>query len=236
MAGEEFATALQQDGMLALARLQRKLRLIDSPYRTPQTYVGGPRVDASLVAASGRTATTKAMGKGSTQFQHLVETEVPKKLLEEWLAMWTEHYRLPARLSVELRPKRAGSELLELAIRNEDGEKEANVVFAPIHDRRGLSILSVRDQNTFDEMLRKKRLMTLIHLFLVKRYQADSVHYVTPTEDNQYQTEKMKSHGIFSEVSTEVGQIIVADVNHARIDELLAPDRVMLGKLIRKEK
>jgi len=236
VAAEEFATALKQDGMLALARLQRKIRLLESPYRTPQTLVGGPRLDAALAASSGRTATTKAMGKGSTQHQHLIQTEVPKKLLEEWLAMWTEHYRLPARLSVELRPKRAGSELLELAIRNEDGEKEANVVFAPIHDRRGLSILSVRDQNTFDEMLRKKRLMTLIHLFLVKRYQADSVHYVTPTEDNQYQTEKMKSHGIFSEVSTEVGQIIVADVNHARIDELLAPDRVMLGKLIRKEK
>ena len=236
VAAEEFATALRQDGMLALARLQRKIRLLESPYRTPQTLVGGPRLDAALAASSGRTATTKAMGKGSTQHQHLIQTEVPKKLLEEWLAMWTEHYRLPARLSVELRPQRAGSELLELAIRNEDGEKEANVVFAPIHDRRGLSILSVRDQNTFDEMLRKKRLMTLIHLFLVKRYQVDSVHYVTPTEDNQYQTEKMKSHGIFSEVSTEVGQIIVADVNHARIDELLAPDRVMLGKLIRKEK
>jgi isocitrate lyase len=64
---------------------------------------------------------------------------------------------------------------------------------------------------------------------------ADSVHYVTPTEDNQYQTEKMKSHGIFSDVQTEVGQIIVADVNRARIAELLAPDRVALGRLIRKE-
>ncbi|HKH46922.1 MAG TPA: isocitrate lyase, partial [Thermoanaerobaculia bacterium] len=60
-------------------------------------------------------------------------------------------------------------------------------------------------------------------------------HYVTPTEDNQYQTEKMKSHGIFSEVQTEVGQIIVADVNRARIDELLASDRQALGRLIRKE-
>ncbi len=45
----------------------------------------------------------------------------------------------------------------------------------------------------------------------------------------------MKSHGLFSEVQTEVGQIIVADVNHHRIEELLAPDRVALWKLIRKE-
>jgi len=45
----------------------------------------------------------------------------------------------------------------------------------------------------------------------------------------------MKSHGIFSDVQTEVGQIIVADVNRARIAELLAPDRQALGRLIRKE-
>ena len=61
------------------------------------------------------------------------------------------------------------------------------------------------------------------------------MYYVTPTEDNIYQTEKMKSHGIFSDVYQEVGEIIVADVNQPRIDELLAPDREALGRLIRKE-
>jgi isocitrate lyase len=240
LAAEELATALKQDGVLALARLQRKLRMVESPYRTPQTLVGGPRADAALTATSGRTATTMAMGKGSTQHQHLVQTEVPKKLLEEWLAMWTKHYELPDGLGVQLRPHRAGSELLELGVYGKEAggkgaEKLANVIFAPIHDRRGRSILSVRDQNTFGEPLRKKRLMTLVHLFLVHRFKVDSVHYVTPTEDNQYQAAKMKSHGIFSRVDTEVGQIIVADVNHPRITELLAPDRVALGRLIRKE-
>ena len=215
--------------------MQRKFRLVESPYRTPQTLAGGPRVDAALLASSGRTATTKAMGKGSTQHQHLIQTEVPKKLLEEWLAMWCEHYQLPGPLRVELRPHRAGSELLELTIVGAAQEQEANVVFTPIRDRLGRRILSVRDQNTFDEKLRQKRLMTLIHLFLVNRYKADVVHYVSPTEDNQYQAAKMKSHGIFSEVNTEVGQIIVAEVNASRIAELLQPDRVMLGKLIRKE-
>jgi isocitrate lyase len=235
MAAEELATALQQDGMLALARLQRKIRLLDSPYRTPQTLVGGPRLDAALAASSGRTATTKAMGKGSTQHQHLVQTEVPRKLLEEWLAMWTEHYDLPGRLRVDLKPQRAGSELLELAIYDHQDGKVANVMFAPIHDRRGRSILSVRDQHTFDEALRKKRLMTLVHLYLVHRYRADSVHYVSPTEDNQYQARKMKKHGIFSEVHTEVGDIIVTEVDHQRVAKLLDPDREILGKLIRKE-
>jgi isocitrate lyase len=235
VAAEEFATSLQQDGMLALARLQRKMRLVESPYRTPQTLVGGPRSDAALAASSGRTATTKAMGKGSTQHQHLVQTEVPKKLLEEWLALWSEHYQLGEKLRVQLRPRRAGSDVLELGIYGDGDEQLANVIVDPIKDRHGRSILQVRDQNTFAEKLRQKRLMTLIHLWLVDRFKADAVIYVTPTEDNQYQTSKMKSHGIFSEVYQEVGEIIVAEVNHPRIDELLKPDRVALRKLITKE-
>jgi isocitrate lyase len=240
VAAEEFATALRQDGMLALARLQRKMRLVESPYRTPQTLVGGPRSDAALAASSGRTATTKSMGKGSTQSQHLVQTEVPKKLLEEWLALWGEHYQLDEKLRVQLRPRRAGGEVLELGIygvREDGGEEEllANVLVDPIKDRHGRSILTVRDQNTFAEKLRKKRLMTLVHLWLVHRFKAEAVYYVTPTEDNIYQTEKMKSHGIFSNVHEDVGEIVVADVNQARIDELLAPDHVALQRLIRKE-
>ncbi len=234
VAAEEFATALRQDGMLALARLQRKIRLLESPYKTPQTLVGGPRQDAALLASSGRTATTKAMGKGSTQHQHLVQTEVPKKLLEEWLGLWGEHYLLPDALRVELKPHRAGSELLELSILGKGGEKEANVVFAPIQDRKGRNILSVRDQNTFDSALRQKRLMSVIHLYLIHRYRTDAVHYVAPTEDNQYQAAKMKEHGLYAEVKTEVGQIIVADVNASRVAEFLAPDRVQLLRLIKK--
>jgi isocitrate/methylisocitrate lyase len=235
VAAEEFATALRQDGMLALARLQRKMRLVESPYRTPQTLVGGPRSDAALTASSGRTATTKAMGEGSTQHQHLVQTEVPKKLLEEWLALWSEHYQLGEKLRVQLRPRRAGSDVLELGIYGDDEEQLANVVVDPIKDRHGRSMLQVRDQNTFSERLRQKRLMTLIHLWLVHRFKAEAVYYVTPTEDNLYQTEKMKSHGIFSDVHQEVGEIIVAEVNHPRIEELLAPDREALKRLIRKE-
>src|SRR6266704_3434069 len=189
LAAEEFATALKQDGMLSLARLQRKFRLVESPYRTPQTLVGGPRLDAALMASSGGTAATKAMGKGSTQHQHLVQTEVPNKLLEEWLAMWTKHHQVPGSLRVGLRPHTAGSELLELTLSRTSGEKVANIIFDVIVDRRGRNILSVRDQNTFDTALRKKRLMTLNHLFLVHRYKIWSVHYVSPTDDNRYQAQ-----------------------------------------------
>lgn len=236
VAAEEFATALRQDGMLALARLQRKMRLVESPYRTPQTLVGGPRSDAALAASSGRTATTKAMGAGSTQHQHLVQTEVPKKLLEEWLSLWSEHYELGEKLRVTLRPRRAGSDVLELGIYGaDDGEKLADVVFDPIKDRHGRSILQVRDQNTYAEKLRKKRLMTVIHLWMVHRFKADAVYYVTPTDDNVYQADKMKAHGIFSDVHKDVGEILVADVNQARIAELLEPDRAALKRLIAKE-
>jgi isocitrate lyase len=131
------------------------------------------------------------------------------------------------------RPDGAGSELLELCLVDGRDEKLAAVVFAPIHDRRGRSILSVRDQDTFDPSLRRERLMTLIHLYLIHRYRADTVHYVSPTADNQIQTERMQAQGIYDDVSTEVGQIIVADVNPARIAELLAADQGALGQLIR---
>ena len=130
------------------------------------------------------------------------------------------------------------AELLELGIYGErpDGEEKlANVLVDPIKDRHGRSILTVRDQNTFGEKLRQKRLMTLIHLWLIHRFKADAVYYVTPTEDNIYQTEKMKSHGIFRDVHKDVGEIIVADVNQPRIEELLAPDHEALMRLIRKE-
>ena len=54
---------------------------------------------------SGRTATTKAMGQGSTQHQHLVQTEVPPRLLEEWLDAWREHHGVHGKLRVSLKPQ-----------------------------------------------------------------------------------------------------------------------------------
>jgi isocitrate lyase len=234
LAAEEFAAALKQDGMLSLARLQRKLRLVESPYQTPQALVGGPRLDAALMASSGGTAATKAMGKGSTHHQHLVQTEVPTKLLEDWLSIWMKYNHIPGSLQAGLRPETAGSELLELTLSNESGEKVANIIFSVIVDRRGRNILSVRDQNTFDGTLRQKRLMTLNHLFLVHRYKAWAVHYVSPTEDNRYQAQKMKTHGLFSDVHDEVGHIIVADVSAEGVRALLAPDRDRLNALIER--
>ncbi|MFO7581598.1 hypothetical protein [Guyparkeria sp.] len=178
-------------------------------------------------------ATTKAMGKGSTQVQHLVETEVPPRLLEEWLALWSEVNDLPGGLRVRLRPHSAGSELLELSVLRGD-TVVAHVVFATIQDRRGKNILSIRDQETMDQSLRRKRSMTLLHLFLLHRYKVVSVHYVSPTDDNEAAATGMQSLGIFGEVNVEVGHIIVAEVNPERVRSLLNPKREELGKLISK--
>jgi isocitrate lyase len=98
-------------------------------------------------------------------------------------------------------------------------------------DRHGQNFLLVRDQNTAAP-LRKKRLMTLVQLFLIHRYKASAMHYLTPTEDNEFQAQRMKSMGIFSDVQTEIGQIIVAHVSKQRVAELLKPDKAALLKMI----
>ena len=92
----------------------------------------------------------------------------------------------------------------------------------------------MRDQNTFDVALRRKRLMTLALLFLFHRYKVDSVHFVTPTADNERQAEGMKAQGLFGSVVQEVGEIIVADVDKSRVRELLAADKAALTALIAK--
>ncbi len=233
LAAEEFTTSLLKNGMLALAQLQRKLRLLESPYKTPQSYVGGPRMDGALVASSGRTAATKAMGKGSTQAQHLVQTEVPPKVLEGWLQLWSARYPEHGALKAQLRPHRSASDLVALSILDAEGQEVANVVFAHIQDRRGRHILSVRDQSVTPDY-RKKRLMTLAQLFLIHRYKASKVHYVTPTEDNQAQTQGMKRLELFDEVNTEIGDIIVASVNGQRMAELVKKDSQELKDLVGK--
>ena len=116
---------------------------------------------------------------------------------------------------------------------DEAGDTLANVIFASMLDRRGLSILSIRDQHT-SPSIRRRRLMTLVQLFLIHRYRAGSLHYLTPTDDNQSQTQRMQALGIFTVVRTEIGQIIVADVDRARVGALVQPDGEQLAELIRK--
>jgi isocitrate lyase len=156
-------------------------------------------------------------------------------VLRNWLELWEAEHRTGGALRVELRPHTAGSDVLEIGVINAKGKVVANVVFASIQDRRGRTILSVRDQNTFDTSLRRKRLMTLIFLFLLHRYGIHGIHFITPSDDNWKQTAGMKKMGILGEVSDEVGEIIVAEVNTDRVKQLAAPDQVELKKLIAKK-
>jgi isocitrate lyase len=117
LAAEEFAAALRIDGTLALARLQRRLRLLESPYRGPQALVGGDRVDAALLASSGRIASTKAMGAASTHRQHLTATELPLSVLTDRLAS-AGHDGLGARL----RPTAPWSDRTDLVVADRTGE------------------------------------------------------------------------------------------------------------------
>ena len=57
---------------------------------------------------------------------------------------------------------------------------------------------------------------------------------LTPNEDNERQTERMKDLGLFDQVNVEEGCIIVATVNTDHVKALLDPDRVELKRLIGK--
>lgn len=235
VAGEELATALQQDGMLALARLQRKLRLLESPYKTPQSLVGGPRLDGALSASSGRTATTKAMGKGSTQFQHLIQTEPPISILEGWLTKWAEHYDINEELKARLRPQSPGSDILELDVLDSAGNNMAEVVFTVLRDREDKVFLFIRNQIVADTKLRRKRFMTLLQLYLAYRYKADIMEFMTPTDDNRHQTSGMKRFGIFEDAMEEIGDIIVAHIDKVSVAELVNPEGQGIDRLLSKD-
>jgi hypothetical protein len=52
------------------------------------------------------------------------------------------------------------------------------------------------------------------------------VHYVAPTDDNAAQCERMKSWGIYTTVSNEVGAIIVAQVDQTAVAAFTEPDAI----------
>jgi isocitrate lyase len=110
----------------------------------------------------------------------------------------------------------------------------ANVVFTSVTDRNHMQILSVRDQNIFRKDLRKRRLMTLIHIFLINRYKSNVVHYLTPNDDNLHQCVGLKKLGIYTRVTNEIGQIIVAEVANEKVKNYIK-DKESISLLINKE-
>jgi isocitrate lyase len=218
LAAEEFTADLQRDGMLALARVQRRLRLIESPYRTPQALVGGPRLDAALSAASGGTASTQAMGSASTHQQHLVAIEAPPSLLERWLA-GLPRGAVSGPLRVALRPATAWSDAVELRVVRADGEVQATVGVTPTTDRAGRTILTV---SRFDVGSGGDAtdLRALVELYLLHRYAADAVHHLDATEETATHAEDLRRRGIYASVETTGSGVIIAAVDREHVAAL----------------
>jgi isocitrate lyase len=224
-----LARALKEEGVLGFVRLiQRSLRLANDPAQYPQTFVGGPWADRFRRAGRGASLTTSSMGGKSTEAQHRKAIEVPTSVLERWLRMWAEHWSRQGlynkgELHVELKERWAGSEEMMLNVFDEASDKIAEITFRVDRDRQGRKFLAVKDQNTM-KPYRSKRLMTLMHFFLLHRYKTDLVHYVTPTDDNRLSVQRMIHNGVFRETRTDDPNMIALEVDTARAQRIFSSD------------
>jgi len=224
-----LARALKEEGVLGFVRLvQRALRLANDPAQYPQTFVGGDWADRFRRAARGPSLTTSSMGGKSTETQHRKAVEVPTSVLERWLGMWTGHWNKQGlyqegELSVELKERWAGAEEMMLNVFDEARDKIAEIIFRVDRDREGRKFLAVKDQNTV-KRYRNRRLMSLVHFFLLHRYKTDLVHYVTPNNDNRLSVQRMIHNGVFRSARTDDPNIIAIEVDTARGQKIFAND------------
>jgi isocitrate lyase len=224
-----LARALREEGVLGFVRLiQRALRLANDPAQYPQSFVGGDWADRFRRAARGPSLTTSSMGGKSTETQHRKVVEVPTSVLERWLRMWSHHWSeqgvsVHGELSVEVKERWAGSEEMMLNVFDEGADKIAEITFRVDKDREGRKLLAVKDQNTVKKY-RNRRLMSLIHFFLLHRYKADLVHYLTPNQDNRLSVQRMILNGVFRWAPTDDPNIIAIEVETARAQKIFAND------------
>jgi isocitrate lyase len=224
-----LARALREEGVLGFVRLiQRALRLANDPAQYPQTFVGGGWADHFRRAARGPSLTTTSMGGKSTETQHRKAVEVPTSVLERWLRLWAHHWSEQGlydkgELSVEVKERWAGSEEMMLNVFDEARDKIAEITFRVDKDRAGRKFLAVKDQNTVKKY-RSRRLMTLMHFFLLHRYKTDLVHYVSPSEDNRLSVRRMIQNGVFRGARTDDPNIIAIEVDTARAQKIFAND------------
>lgn len=224
-----LARALKEEGVLGFVRLvQRALRLANDPAQYPQTFVGGDWADRFRRAARGPSLTTSSMGGKSTETQHRKAIEVPTSVLERWLGKWTDHWNQQGiykqgELSVELKERWAGAEEMMLNVFDQARDKIAEIIFRVDRDREGRKFLAVKDQNTVKKY-RNRRLMSLMHFFLLHRYKTDLVHYVTPSGDNRLSVQRMIHNGVFRSARTDDPNIIAIEVDTARAQKIFAND------------
>jgi len=168
------------------------------------------------------------MGGKSTETQHRKTVEVPTSVLERWLRMWAHHWSnqglfTGGDLSVELKERWAGSEEMMLNVFDEARDKIAEITFRVDKDRAGRKFLAVKDQNTVKKY-RARRLMSLMHFFLLHRYKTDLVHYLTPTDDNRLSVRRMIHNGVFREARTDDPNVFAIEVDTARAQKIFAND------------
>ena len=226
VAAEEFATALLHDGMLALAQVQRRIRLLESPYRTPQTHVGGPRLDAALAASSARTATTKAMGKGSTQVQHLADRaaeEGARGLAGRRGRRSTASTSSSGPPAAQPRGRRPARARAPRRRRREEAPTSCSPRSRTARAGRS-SRSATRTRST--TRCARSACMTLVHLYLLQPLQGQRGALRRPDRRQRHQCERMKAWGIYSTVSNEVGAIIVAQVDQAAVAAMTEPDAI----------
>jgi isocitrate lyase len=224
-----LARALKEEGVLGFVRLvQRALRLANDPAQYPQTFVGGEWADRFRRAARGPSLTTSSMGGKSTETQHRKAIDVPTSVLERWLRKWSDYWNKQGvyrqgELSVELKERWAGAEEMMLNVFDEARDKIAEIIFRVDKDREGRKFLAVKDQNTV-KRYRNRRLMSLMHFFLLHRYKTDLVHYVTPSSDNRLSVQRMIHNGVFRSARTDDPNIIAIEVDTARAPKIFAND------------
>ncbi len=142
--------------------------------------------------------------------------------------MWTNHWNQQGiykqgELSVELKERWAGAEEMMLNVFDQARDKIAEIIFRVDRDREGRKFLAVKDQNTVKKY-RNRRLMSLMHFFLLHRYKTDLVHYVTPNGDNRLSVQRMIHNGVFRSARTDDPNIIAIEVDTARAQKIFAND------------
>jgi len=110
-----------------------------------------------------------------------------------------------------------------LNVFDEARDKIAEIIFRVDRDRQGRKFLAVKDQNTVKKY-RNRRLMSLMHFFLLHRYKTDLVHYVTPSGDNRLSVQRMIHNGVFRSARTDDPNIIAIGVDTARAQKIFAND------------
>src|SRR5207249_10343132 len=163
-------------------------------------------------------------GGTCTEVQYRKATAVRTSVLEGWLRIWAQHWGeqgidKQGDLSVELKERWAGSEEMMLNVFDEARDKIAEVTFRVDKDRAGRKFLAVKDQNTVKKY-RARRLMSLMHFFLLHRYKTDLVHYLTPTDDNRLSVRRMIHNGVFREAQTDDPNVFAIEVDTGRAQKI----------------